>query len=84
MENNERRYFFWEQHGRTLKKKKKISVKESDLSDNQKDIIYSQFLEYFAGLPKDVNTRFMKSVILNLNQQAELQEQLKKQTATNG
>lgn len=73
----ERRYYFYIKTSPT--KSKKISVPESKLTDKQKEQIYITFLDYFGGLPTDLVTRFMKSVILNLNHQAEINEKLKEQ-----
>jgi hypothetical protein len=69
--NKERKYYFYVNDSPTGRKKKKISVKESELNDKQKEQIYVQFLDYFAGLPSELSDRFMKMVIINLNAQAQ-------------
>lgn len=68
MKTKERRYYFTVATG--PKKSKRISVPESKLTDQQKEMIYMEFLKFHDTLPMDLQGRFLVAVLGNFKEQA--------------
>ena len=67
----ERKYFFQQAVNGSGTKRKKISVPESKLTDKQKDVLYSQFMDVFVSLPEECQQRFFQSFLNNLQTKIE-------------
>jgi len=65
----ERRYKFVVQDGPTGKKRKYLSIKESELTDAQKDVLYKSFMQSYFNLPDDVQDRFFQGFVHQIKKQ---------------